>query len=213
MLDRDYFVGTRIADSHYNSLKTAADDQALTIAEWVRLAVVRRITGEASTSRALVQELLAIRIMLLNLLFAMGPDGANFGRQRLQNLPRRADESSQTQVQRLFPAPPAGGPGGPTRHRTVKVRLNKTQHETVKLNAAAAGITVSEWLRDAVVVQLQHDALPKVLKQRVLAVCLILDASIATVTAEGGRLDQTVMADLSKRTDPAPAWYGRGRNS
>jgi hypothetical protein len=50
MGDRDYHLGTRIADLQYTSLKAAADAQALTVAEWVRLAVLGRVSGDDSVS-------------------------------------------------------------------------------------------------------------------------------------------------------------------
>ena len=211
MGDRDYHLGTRIADLQYTSLKAAADAQALTVAEWVRLAVLRRMSGDDSVS--LIRELLAVRIILLNLLYFLGPEGT-LTAEALKEVPQRAVKSSTSQLQKLIPGddePAAPGSRRRTRQRTVKARLTESQYETVKLSAAAAGITPAEWLRDAVVVQLEHDPLLQILRQRVVAVRFILDESIATLTTDGGRLDHAVISHLTKRTDPAPVGRAKTR--
>lgn len=213
MSDRDSYVSSRITDSQYESLKTAAQAQALTVAEWLRLAVLRRISGDDSTTAGLVRDVLATRILLLNLLYYLGPDGSKLGREGLKKAQQRARDSSQTQVQKLLSLDPDGqepqDKEGRLHGQPVKARLTEAHYDTVTLAAASAGTTVSEWLRQAVLTDLERQTVLQILKDQVLALRLILEESVTTLLTEGGQLDRNALAALTKRTDPVPA----GRNT
>jgi hypothetical protein len=215
MPDRHYFLSTRITDTRYRALRLAAESAGLSVSEWLRLVLFRRTSGEDSLPLSLLQEVLATRITLLNLLFYLGPEGTTFGRERLQNIPRKAAESSQVQVQRLFPAPTHDGPTRPSSAppclHAVKFRLNDSQYATVKLEAEGKGLTSSEWFREAITSALNTETVLSTLKQQVLGVRFILDESIAMLTTDDGHLDRTVIADLTKRTEPAPVGRGNTR--
>jgi predicted HicB family RNase H-like nuclease len=208
MPDRHYFLSTRITDTDYRALRLAAETAGLSVSEWLRLVLFRRTSGEDSLPLSLLQEILATRITLLNLLFYLGPEGSMFGRERLQAIPRKAAESSQVQVQRLCPAPTQDSPGqaslAPPRLRGVKFRLNDSQHAAIQVDAEAKGLTSSEWFRQAITSALNTQTVLSILKQQVLGLRFILDESIAILTTDDGHLNRAVITDLTKRTEPAP---------
>lgn len=217
MSDRDFHVGTRITAQQYKALRRAAEAQALTVAEWIRLAVLRRISGEDSTAAGLIRDVLAARILLLNVLYFLGPDGNSLGRDGLKQVPRRASESSQSQLQTLLSLDSEGAEPSMesrmTQGQSIKARLTEAQHETVTLSATAAGSTVSDWLRVAVVTDLERSTLLQILSNRVLALRSILEESVTTLVTDGGQLDRNAIAILTKRTDPVAAGSNTTRPS
>ncbi len=98
-------VGTRVTDDEYARLEALAGDQ--TVSEWVR-AVLLRQAGPSAASPAeevLLSELLALRTILLNLLFRLVA-GEKITAQEMRQLIERADQDKSEKALRHLEGKP-----------------------------------------------------------------------------------------------------------
>ena len=85
---RNKSVGTKVSEAEFEALGRRAHAQKLTLSEWVRaeLLDVRKDDGDA----VLLGELLALRAILINLLFSLGK-GERLTTEAMKELIDRAD--------------------------------------------------------------------------------------------------------------------------
>ena len=85
---RNKSVGTKVSEAEFEALERRAHAQKLTLSEWVRaeLLDIRKDDGE----EVLLGELLALRAILINLLFSLGK-GERLTTEAMKELIERAD--------------------------------------------------------------------------------------------------------------------------
>jgi hypothetical protein len=67
-------VGTKVTDAEYATLEARARGRSLTLSEWVRAVLLASSpkSGAEAGDRVLLAEVLALRTILVNLLFSIG---------------------------------------------------------------------------------------------------------------------------------------------
>ncbi len=85
---RNKSVGTKVTEAEFEALEMRAHSQKLTLSEWVRaeLLDIRKDDGD----EVLLAELLALRAILINLLFSLGK-GERLTTEAMKELIERAD--------------------------------------------------------------------------------------------------------------------------
>jgi hypothetical protein len=90
-------VGTKVRDQEYAQLEAAASERGLTLSEWCRETLPGKVNGQeeksadtGATSQALMAELVALRTILLNVLFKLA-NGEKPTVEEMQRLIDRAD--------------------------------------------------------------------------------------------------------------------------
>ena len=207
MSTRDSIICIRLTESDHKAVGLAAEASALKVSEWVRRAILRRLSGKDSLSGSLIRQSFAVRFILLNVLLYLGPSPRGLKPERLKELWLAADQFSDKQTTKVLlstSSSPETLPGSAAAARTCQVagRLTDVQHHAVAMAAEAARASVADWLRDTIVTQLTHEALLEILHQQVLALRTILDEAVGKLTGASGELDRDTLADLTKRTDP-----------
>jgi hypothetical protein len=89
-------LGTKVRDQEYAQLEAAASERGLTLSEWCRETLLGKVNGQeeksadmGATSQALMAELVALRTILLNVLFKA--NGEKPTAEEMQRLIDRAD--------------------------------------------------------------------------------------------------------------------------
>jgi hypothetical protein len=90
-------LGTKVRDQEYAQLEAAASERGLTLSEWCRETLLGKVNGQeeksadtGATSQALMAELVALRTILLNVLFKLA-NGEKPTAEEMQRLIDRAD--------------------------------------------------------------------------------------------------------------------------
>jgi hypothetical protein len=90
-------VGTKVRDQEYAQLEAVASERGLTLSEWCRETLLGKVNGQeeksadtGATSQALMAELVALRTILLNVLFKLA-NGEKPTAEEMQRLIDRAD--------------------------------------------------------------------------------------------------------------------------
>jgi hypothetical protein len=90
-------IGTKVSDEEYTQLETAAQTGGLTLSEWCRETLLANVNGQEAKSadsgradQALMGELVALRTILLNVLFKQA-NGETLTAEEMQALIDRAD--------------------------------------------------------------------------------------------------------------------------
>jgi hypothetical protein len=90
-------IGTKVSDEEYAQLETAASGRGLTLGEWCREMLLASVNGQEAKSadsgkadQALMAELVALRTILLNVLFKQA-NGESLTAEEMQALIDRAD--------------------------------------------------------------------------------------------------------------------------
>ncbi len=98
-------VGTRVTDDEYARLETLAGDQ--TVSEWVRAVLLRQAAPSTASpaEEILLAELLALRTILLNLLFRIVA-GEKITAQEMRQLIERADQDKSEKANRHLQGKP-----------------------------------------------------------------------------------------------------------
>jgi uncharacterized protein (DUF1778 family) len=206
MTGRDIRVATRVSESQHNTIELAAKAQDLKVSEWVRHAVLRRLSEEDAT---LVQQCFAIRLLLLNVLLYLAPTQRGITATRLLGISQAVDHASQKHAERVLAtvsSPAETLPGSlPAAALTfiVQTRLTESQYEAVTTAAAENRQTVADWFRDAILTELRHEAVLGILQRQVQGLRTILDDAVGAATSDPPTLGRTLLAELDMRTDPS----------
>ena len=90
-------VGTKVSEEEFAQLEGAASERGLTLSEWCRETLLASVNGQdeksadsGGTGRALMAELVALRAILLNVLFKLA-NGEKPTADEMQRLIDRAD--------------------------------------------------------------------------------------------------------------------------
>ena len=92
-------IGTKVTDEEYAELERAAQTSGKTLGEWCREVILANVNGHAtkeqpphggSESQALMAELVALRTILLNVLYKQA-NGESLTAEEMQRLIERAD--------------------------------------------------------------------------------------------------------------------------
>lgn len=89
-------VGTKVTDEEYAQLEACATDQQLSISEWCRTVLLERAKGKKAngTDETLLAEVLALRMILLNLHFKVAK-GQAISADEMQAIIERADQEKR----------------------------------------------------------------------------------------------------------------------
>jgi hypothetical protein len=90
-------LGTKVSEEEFAQLEAAASERGLTLSEWCRETLLARVNGQeekfvdsGGTGHALMAELVALRAILLNVLFKLA-NGEKPTAEEMQRLIDRAD--------------------------------------------------------------------------------------------------------------------------
>jgi hypothetical protein len=90
-------LGTKMSEEEFAQLETAASERGLTLSEWCRETLLASVNGQEAksaeaggTGQALMAELVALRAILLNVLFKLA-NGEKPTAEEMQRLIDRAD--------------------------------------------------------------------------------------------------------------------------
>ena len=90
-------LGTKVSEEEFAQLETAASERGLTLSEWCRETLLASVNGQdeksadsVRTGQALMAELVALRAILLNVLFKLA-NGEKPTADEMQRLIDRAD--------------------------------------------------------------------------------------------------------------------------
>jgi len=90
-------LGTKVSEEEFAQLEAAASERGLTLSEWCRETLLASVNGQESksadpggTGHALMAELVALRAILLNVLFKLA-NGEKPTAEEMQRLIDRAD--------------------------------------------------------------------------------------------------------------------------
>jgi hypothetical protein len=90
-------LGTKVSEEEFAQLEAAASERGLTLSEWCRETLLASVNGQGEksadsggTGQALMAELVALRAILLNVLFKLA-NGQTVTAEEMQRLIDRAD--------------------------------------------------------------------------------------------------------------------------
>ena len=112
-------LGTKVSEEEFAQLEGAASERGLTLSEWCRETLLARVNGQEEkfadsgrTGHALMAELVALRAILLNVLFKLA-NGEKLTAEEMQRLIDRADADKLKKArERLAQAAESEGPPG-----------------------------------------------------------------------------------------------------
>jgi len=89
-------VGTKVTDEEYAHLQACANDKQLSISEWCRTVLLERVKGNKAdgADETLLAEVLALRMILLNLHFKIAK-GQAVSADEMQAIIERADQEKR----------------------------------------------------------------------------------------------------------------------
>lgn len=97
---RNKSIGTKVSDDEYAALEKLAEARGLTLGEWLRELVLAELIAHPA-EQTILGEILAMRAILLNALYAIGK-GEGMTEEKMRALIERADaEKLQKAVERL----------------------------------------------------------------------------------------------------------------
>ena len=96
---RDRSLGTKLSEVEYARVESAALSAGVGLSEWCRTAVLRAAAPEGNTppEAALMAELLALRAVLLNVVYRMA-NGERVSQDEMRQLIERADRDKHTRA-------------------------------------------------------------------------------------------------------------------
>ena len=110
-------LGTKVSEEEYAQMEAAASERGLTLSEWCREVLLGKVNVQAAKAdpsgadRALMAELVALRTILLNVLFKQA-NGETLTAEEMQALIERADAGKIKKArERLARAESEGPPG------------------------------------------------------------------------------------------------------
>jgi hypothetical protein len=85
-------IGSKVTEEEYASLERLAQNRKMTLSEWCRQLMLAQLNPEPSHAlqEALLSEVLGVRIILLNAVFALS-NGDRLGTDEMKELIRQAD--------------------------------------------------------------------------------------------------------------------------
>jgi len=86
---RNKSIGTKVSDEEYAALEKLSEARGLTLSEWLRELVLAELIAHPA-EQIIVAEVLALRTILLNVLYRMG-NGERIPEQEMRQLIARAD--------------------------------------------------------------------------------------------------------------------------
>jgi hypothetical protein len=110
-------LGTKVSEDEFAQLEGAASERGLTLSEWCRETLLASVNGQEAksadaggTGQALMAELVALRAILLNVLFKLA-NGEKPTAEEMQRLIDRADSDKLKKARERLAQ--AAGPEGP----------------------------------------------------------------------------------------------------
>jgi mobilization protein NikA len=109
-------IGTKVTQAEYATLERAAQERGKTLSEWCREIILASVDGPASKDQphlagdgqAVMAEVVALRTILLNVLFKQA-NGESITAEQMQKLIERADaDKVKKATERLRRATPTG---------------------------------------------------------------------------------------------------------
>ena len=105
-------LGTKVSEEEFAQLEGAASERGLTLSEWCRETLLASVNGQdeksadsGGTGQALMAELVALRAILLNVLFKLA-NGEKPTAEEMQRLIDRADSDKLTRARERLAAEP-----------------------------------------------------------------------------------------------------------
>jgi hypothetical protein len=106
---RNKTIGAKVSDEEYASLEDLAQKRGLTVGEWCREVLLAELLAHPA-EQTILAEILALRTILLNVVYALG-QGETLSPEKMQQLIERADgEKGEKAIDRLAqrgPIPPS----------------------------------------------------------------------------------------------------------
>lgn len=123
---RNKSVGTKVTDAEFATLEAQAQARKLTLSEWVRAELLEPRDGESGTgTEVLLSELLALRTILINLLFSLS-NGKPVTPEAMKELIERADgDKERRAIERLTAMRAAGPATAPEAATAVEVEAEE----------------------------------------------------------------------------------------
>ncbi len=123
---RNKSVGTKVTDAEFATLEAQAQARKLTLSEWVRAELLEQRGGESGTeTEVLLGELLALRTILINLLFSLS-NGKPVTPEAMKELIERADGDKQRRAMERLTAVRAALPAtAPEAETAVEVEAGE----------------------------------------------------------------------------------------
>jgi hypothetical protein len=92
-------VGTKVTEEEYGELEACASEQGVSISEWCRSVLLERAAGDRPTKgdETMLAEVLALRMILLNLHFAVAR-GETITADGMQAIIDRADQAKTSKA-------------------------------------------------------------------------------------------------------------------
>jgi hypothetical protein len=114
-------LGTKVSEEEFAQLEAAASERGLTLSEWCREMLLASVNGQEEKSadsgradQALMAEMVALRAILLNVLFKLA-NGEKPTAEEMQRLIDRADSDKLKKARERAGGPPLPNP---TLHHT-----------------------------------------------------------------------------------------------
>jgi hypothetical protein len=119
-------LGTKVSEEEFAQLERAASERGLTLSEWCRETLLASVNGQdaksadaGGTGQALMAELVALRAILLNVLFKL-VNGEKLTAEEMQRLIDRADSDKLKKArERLAQAAESEGQPGEKSRKIV----------------------------------------------------------------------------------------------
>jgi hypothetical protein len=207
MTARPYFIAARITQPQHDKVRLAAEAKALKVSEWLRLAILDRLSGQDSAALSALRHTLALRIVLLNLLNFLAPPEPGKTTPELKGLWLLAEDASAKQLRTLLALDSGSttctAPNISAISHSVSARLTESQYVAATTAARTSNITLGEWFREIIVAQVDLPPIPPLLADRIIALRTILEDSIHHLTSDRASFNSNTVGTLSTRTDPA----------
>jgi hypothetical protein len=97
---RNKSIGTKVSEGEYGQLEKLAEGRGLTLSEWLRELALTELTAH-SADEIILAEVLALRMLLLNTVQALGKKG-EVTTEQLRKLIERIDREKQAKAAALL---------------------------------------------------------------------------------------------------------------
>ena len=105
---RNKSIGTKVSDDEYAQLEKLAEARGLNMGEWFRELVLAELIAHPA-EQTILAEVLAVRTILLNALYAIGK-GDGLTEEKMRSLIERADREKQAKARERLAGPDGIGP-------------------------------------------------------------------------------------------------------
>jgi hypothetical protein len=106
---RNKSIGTKVSDEEYAQLEKLAEARGLTLGEWLRELVLAELIAHPA-EQIIVAEVLALRAILLNVLYRVG-NGERIAEEEMRQLIARADAEKQRKARERLAGQDSNQPG------------------------------------------------------------------------------------------------------